>query len=90
MECPRYGLLSPESARFCDCGYDFERRILTEYDLRERTDTGKKEAERHRTAHFGLTIGLLTACVLIAIFGGAAKGLWTFIILIWLEIRRFF
>jgi hypothetical protein len=39
VDCPKCGLLSPESAQRCDCGYDFVERVVKESYL---------EAERRR------------------------------------------
>ena len=37
MKCPKWGLINPESAQRCDCGYDFEeKRVLAPY-LRDTT-----------------------------------------------------
>jgi hypothetical protein len=33
MKCPSCGLLNPESARICDCGYDFETPVCAENKL---------------------------------------------------------
>jgi hypothetical protein len=30
MDCPRCGLLSPDGAQRCDCGYDFAERVVKE------------------------------------------------------------
>ena len=28
MDCPRCGLVNPEIAQRCDCGYDFEKETM--------------------------------------------------------------
>ena len=35
MECPRCGLLNPESERRCDCGYDFHTHTVQGPDFKE-------------------------------------------------------
>jgi hypothetical protein len=41
MKCPRCGLINPDIAQRCDCGYDFHRKKV---DLRYAIPTARTEA----------------------------------------------
>ena len=38
MQCPNCGLINPESAQRCDCGYDFVSKAIKEPYLKEQID----------------------------------------------------
>jgi hypothetical protein len=42
MNCPKCGLLNPESALRCDCGYDFQTKTMSPWYLESGKTGGKK------------------------------------------------
>jgi hypothetical protein len=65
MKCPRCGLLNPETAKRCDCGYDFELRIF----VNEVMTGGESKAKLPR-----MWVGYLIAAIVFVaeLNGGAA------------------
>src|SRR5262245_46050640 len=35
MQCPRCNLINPEGATVCDCGYNFDKQMVTDPDRRQ-------------------------------------------------------
>ena len=42
MECPHCGLINPETAQRCDCGYDFTTKTLEEPYDRSQEDQAQE------------------------------------------------
>ena len=67
-ECPKYRLINPPSARFCDCGYDIVAQQI----------------DRHRAPKQDSSIGWLATYRLLRLgVGGAVCGLFGLSLLLW-------
>ena len=66
MECPGCGLLSPESAELCDCGYSFatQRKERAGISDAAESTTNRRVWFAHAAAGFG--VGVLCALVVLA------------------------
>lgn len=57
MECPSCGLLNPESAQRCDCGYDFQKKTVEKPYLKEKpTSVSAMELVLHGNQRKTLTV----------------------------------
>jgi hypothetical protein len=74
QKCPKCGLLNPENAQRCDCGYDFEKNEMSESPI--------KATEKPNRKFHGNTIVLVLGLVLlVGGLGNIAKGIgWSNII----------
>ena len=70
MECPKCGLLSPDSALRCDCGYDFHTKKLEESYLRGRVKPDGGIMQKSEAAFSSWVIGFLLSAVLFGTLGG--------------------
>ena len=70
MKCPHCGLLNPQSAQRCDCGYDFRTASLQPSYLTSRQQTGGTTAGQSQATgrHWAM------ACLLGAFFGMVVAG----------------
>ncbi len=93
MDCPKCGLINPESAQRCDCGYDFGTGEIKQSYLTKRD---KQVAKRHEITAFGIDSFLLLLCLIDICFAYANPATWQImgavaLILLWsvrLWIRR--
>jgi hypothetical protein len=70
MKCPNCGLLNPESAQRCDCGYDFLSRSVQRSYLTPKQRSVVAADQDHRRVSFAETIssfafGVVITAVLI-------------------------
>ncbi len=76
MECPRCGLASPDTAMWCDCGYDFRSGRMKGQPLTEGSVTGTGQFVS-ATSRARWTVGLLMAWIcldVIAIVAGSLQA----------------
>ena len=75
MKCPRCGLVNPENAQRCDCGYDFEQRRTVEPYL--KSSSPKPNRKRFIGSTIALVVGILAALAGLA-QAASGKGISTF------------
>jgi hypothetical protein len=63
VECPRCGLINPESAQRCDCGYDFLSRSVKAAYFRQALPKAIK-------VYLVLTVGINVVGGVLALLGG--------------------
>ena len=68
MKCPKCGLLNPDEAQRCDCGYDFQTKTIQPSCL---ADLGGKNS-LHRSAQARLSV--VVAAGFLGLVSGAVAG----------------
>ena len=70
MRCPNCGLINPESAMRCDCGYDFDSKSMKNPYLTVKEREQIKESEKgeyYAAAKIGINKGMMGGVIMIAI-----------------------
>ncbi len=70
MKCPKCGLINPESAIRCDCGYDFESKSIKSSYLSTKEQQQIKEAQKgdlYAAAKIGINKGVVGGIIMISI-----------------------
>jgi len=66
VNCPRCGLINPESAMRCDCGWDFEtNEVKASYSTR-LAGSSSRALSSLRSLDWMIVIGFIAACVAVA------------------------
>jgi hypothetical protein len=64
-ECPNCRRLHPDTARHCECGYDFDSGTVTQFDHRQLSEAEiEEELRRLHERKSGAFLGLLFSIVL--------------------------